>query len=224
MMNERAMAAASALLLAAAGCLGTVTGRAGGKYRIPGAGEERSVGSLVAEGFSVRKIMADRRWFDVLQYCGAVEFVLDRGEKLFRKADLATDMDPTFVHVYEFASTSLMWEVERPQEALALLDKGIHHNPKADRLKLYRAAIVYRRLEDLASELKVIEKLALAPGAPFSLLRILANAYDRTGRYGKAAVVVRHVLQTSSNPDHRRWAAAKQKSLSRKTGRGGGRR
>jgi len=74
---------------------------------------------------AVRKIMADKRWFEVLQYSGDISFLLERGGKLYRKVDLATDMDPTFVHLYEFGAAALMWEVDRPKEALKLLDKGI---------------------------------------------------------------------------------------------------
>jgi tetratricopeptide (TPR) repeat protein len=138
-------------------------------------------------------------------------FILERGRRLFPMADRTTDLDRHFGEVYAFGSAMLMWQCRRPEEAAALLRKGIAYNPRAVRLKYYLAAFTYGRLQDLGREIVALEALARDPGAPFILRRILANAYEKQGRLDRAVMVWRLVWLTSpdSNSDERRWVAVK---------------
>lgn len=201
--------AAATVLLVASAWLGDRVAIHANLRRLPSTGPERSLGSRVAEGLAIRKVAADKQWIEILQYCGDISFLLDRGEKLYAKADRATDMDPKFVHCYKFCGSMLMWQCDRPVEAAGVLKKGIAFNPEDDWLKLYLAAITYRRMSDLASEIAVLEQLAVLPNAPFMLRRILAHAYAKQGRIWHAAAICKLVLKTSAEPRERRWAAAK---------------
>lgn len=200
---------AAAALLLVANLAGDRLAARAAERRLPYAGPERTVGSKVAEGFALRKIMADRRWFEILQYSGDISFVLEKGKDLPRMMEAATDIDPRFVHLYSFGASTLMWELEQPAEAVKLLRKGMTFNPEEKRLKMYLAAIAYREGSDLAGEVGILEALVESPGSPFMLRRILANTYAKMGRYRAAARIATLVLETSGHHAERRWAAAK---------------
>ncbi len=218
----------AALFFGAAVAAGNTIDGLAGNSRLPVVGTdrniraERSLDLKFAVGFATRKATADMRLIDMLQYCSGMPFVLDRGKDLYARAAHRTDLDPQFVHAYRYAGSILMWECDRPVEAVALLKKGMAFNPEEERLKLYLAAIVYSRLNELESEVVVLERLAFERDAPIILRRILTNAYAKQGRIGRAADVCRLVLATSASPNDRRWASVKLRKFSRKLEQGSG--
>ena len=109
----------------------------------------------------------------------------------------------------------LMWECNRPRQAVQLVKKGLAFNPTNTKLKLYLAAFTYSETNKLESEISVLEKLAVEPDAPFMIRRILANLYIKLGRLRYAAAICRLVQETSGHPGERRWAAVKLKLLER---------
>jgi len=177
--------------------------------RLPPLPPSAGLGARIPAALSLRRSAADRMWIDTLQYCGDVSFVIDRGRRLFRLSNATTDLDPGFEEAYAFGAAMLMWQCDRPEEAAALLRKGIAYNPGAVKLKYYLAAFTFSRLKDLAREIGVLEVLVRDPGAPFVLRRILANAYEKQGRPDRAAAIWRLIWLTDRNPSERRWVAAK---------------
>lgn len=177
--------------------------------RLPDAGNGGSLENRLAGGLAIRKTAADWKWIEILQYCGDASFSIDRGSKLSGMAARLADLDPKFVQGFMFNGTMLMWQCGRPVEAAGLLERGIAFNPEEKRLQLYLAAFTYSRMNDLAREIAALERLAFAPDAPFMLLRILSNAYAKNGSIRHAAAICRYVLETSRDPEERRWAEAK---------------
>ena len=207
--------AAAAVLLALSMPSGNRLAEKAAALRLPIAGAETSAAGRIAEGLSLRKVAADWEWFRILQYCADVSFRLTRGAELFERVDRVTDFDPTFTHCFMFGGAMLMWECNRPNQAVELIKKGIAFNPEHAKLKLYLAAFIYSRMNDLKREIAVLDRLAYAPGAPFMLRRILANAYIKQGRLRHAAAICRLVLKFPGHPGERRWAAVKLKLLER---------
>ncbi|MEK7476702.1 MAG: hypothetical protein AAB152_13860 [Candidatus Coatesbacteria bacterium] len=202
-------ALATAIALASAILLGSGIAIEADRLRLPAPPKSAGLGARVAGAFALRRFSADRGWIETLQYCGDTAFVVERGRRLPAMSDATTNLDPRFEEAYAFGAAMLMWQCRRPEEAAALLRRGIAHNPGAIRLKYYLAAFTYGRLKDLGREVAVLEVLARDPGAPFILRRILANAYERQGRLDRAVLVWRLIWLTSANPDERRWVAIK---------------
>jgi tetratricopeptide (TPR) repeat protein len=169
----------------------------------------RTLAGWLARGFSVRKAGADKAWMDILQYCGDSSFYLDKGGKLFGLAEKAVDLDPCFVYVYSFSCSMLMWQCNRPNEAVELLNRGIRNNPGDKWLKLYLAAFTYKRLNDLGSQVKVLEELVNLPSPPPMLYRILANVYSKQGKFKQAAKLWVFIADYSPDGADREWARGK---------------
>ncbi len=199
---------------------GRAVGDRAATLRLPAGDARTPLLARLSEGLSLRRAAGDRGWMDVLLYAGDTSFALDKGSKLFGLARRATDHDPSFREVYLFGGSMLMWQCNRPEEAAALLRRGIEANPADPKLKMYLAAFAYSRLKDLSGEIAALEPLAFEPGAPFIMKRILANAWeakareakrepDRRQALGRAIGIWRHVWLTTDSEEERRWVLIK---------------
>lgn len=204
-MNFRVPAAAA--FLAGAAVLGAVIGREADSLRLPAGDWPAFAGEWAARGLAVRKVAADKKWIDILQYCGDQESVLDRGRKLYSLADQLTDLDPCFVYPYLFSSAMLVWQFDQAKPAVELLKKGMFYNQKEERLKLYLAAFAYSK-DSRAGEIRILEQMVRG-GAPPIARRILANLYVRRGEIDKARGLWRWIVRFSNEKGERRWAAGK---------------
>lgn len=199
-------AAAICLAVAVAAGRGVEARHAG--LRLSPAKKPPSLGFLAAEWFGMRKVMADKRWFDVLQYTADYNYMSDDCRRMIELTESGTDFDPHFIDFYSFGGAMLMWNCRQPDNAARVLRKGIRNNPEYHRFKLYLAAFAYRQHRELAAETQVLEQLAFVPGAPPMLRRILANLYVKTGKIALARAVGRMVLEISTDVSERRWAAS----------------
>ena len=166
--------------------------------------------------FSVRRVMADLRWLDILQYTGDSLYHMDKGHALVDLAGRLTDLDPHFVRPYAFAGALLYWQCDRPVEAADLIRKGIEANPEEAKLKLYLAAFTFSRVEVLKDQVRYLEELADDPDASPIVRRILAHTYARAGDFRRAVAVARLVLDGTTDPAEKRWA---QSAMRRYTAR-----
>ncbi len=157
----------------------------------------------------MRRVAADFIYMELLQYIGGKENYLDRCDRLVQLTNWAIDIDPCFNYIYMFSSGMLMWDCNRPKDALPILEKGIERNPADQRMKLYLAAFTYYRLNDLSGQVKALETLALTPGVPSMVVRILANVYAKQGRIDRAIRIWRYMVRWADNEEDRRWAAAR---------------
>ena len=185
-----------------------ISGKAA-ELRGDGPSMPKTLAEWIGRVFSLRKAGADKYWIDILQYCGGRAFSLDRGDGLVKLSSMATDLDPRFRYVYVFSGSMLMWHCRRPVEAAELLRKGIANNPDDAKLKLYLAAFTYSRLNDLARQVVVLEELAMSPGTPPMLYRMLANVYMKQGRRGQALKMWVFIAEHSEDWLDREWAKGK---------------
>jgi hypothetical protein len=208
-------------LLVAVACLAALLAAGRGlqsrhaDLRLPEGENQPSLGLLAAQGFSLRKVMADKRWFDLLQYTADYGYFQDDCAGLESLAEGGSDFDPTFIDIYSFSGAMLMWKCQKPEAAARLLKKGILFNPTHSNFKLYLAAFAYRQHEELAQETRILEKLALMSDAPPMLRRILVNLYEKIGRRANAIGVCRMIVEISADEGERRWATAKLERLTR---------
>lgn len=117
----------------------------------PGTMDTAQVSSMYALAGEFRTVGANLLWIKADQYHH--EF-LETNEDWTKDKDLLgllkviTDLDPRFLEAYASAAVIYAYGLDDPARACALLEQGIHHNPKA--WSLHRlAAIIYARRMNL---------------------------------------------------------------------------
>jgi len=103
------------------------------------------------------------------------------------------DLDPFFQYAYLYGAGALAWNLNRPDEAVELLKKGIDYmeNYRSDitkdvhesfwQLNLYMSAIVYRKMDDFKKMTYMLEVAVKQPDCPNIIKAILANIYQKEG-------------------------------------------
>jgi hypothetical protein len=127
-----------------------------------------------------------------------------------------TDLDPYFSYAYQYGAGALAWNLNRPAEAVALLQQGIsameRSCPNITRdpgqpfwqLHLYMSAIIYRQAGETEKMLGLLETAAAQPGAPNMIKSILANIYRKDGKYMPALKLWLEIYDSNDPTYHRR--------------------
>lgn len=152
-------------------------------------------------------------WIQVIQYYGDATNSLGRYAKLYDYCSLASDLNPQFISIYTFGANALAFHLKRIDEAARLLEKGIQANPHAERLKFLLAAIGYEHADNAAMIIPVLEEEAGRPDAPPMLANILANTYQKVGRYPEAIQVWKRLLKDADTDEQRITAGQKLQEL-----------
>jgi tetratricopeptide (TPR) repeat protein len=154
-------------------------------------------------------------WIQVIQYYGNGENGADHYSKLYDYCRLASDLNPQFIPVYTYGAAALAYQVNRLDEAVRLLQKGILANPQENRLKLMLAAIAYHSNADYNKEIPFLEFQIAQGNAPTMLVNILANTYMKAGHDEEAIRLWRHILATTDSDVQKEEASKKLKELYR---------
>jgi hypothetical protein len=113
-----------------------------------------------------RQIAADLIWLEVLQHFGLREQTTEGYLWAYHATDVLTDLDPNFVFAYQAGGTVLSVWAKRPHESVALLKKGIRHNPQAWILPFLLGYNYYFELHDPKSAGRYFRMAAMLPGSP----------------------------------------------------------
>jgi tetratricopeptide (TPR) repeat protein len=152
-------------------------------------------------------------WIKVIQYYGDSVNSLTRYAKMYDYCSLASDLNPKFISVYTFGAAVLAFHVKRIDEALQLLRKGILANPTDQRLKLMYAAIAFQNAEQYEKVIPFLETQINRGDAPFMMVNILANTYEKVGRYKDAIHIWLKIQKESDQDDVKIQAAQKLQEL-----------
>lgn len=154
---------------------------------------------LAASG--LRAAAADLAWVQLLQYmAGNLPGLADRpGRRHDRVLELSRRvfrLDPSFSRAVLYGASVLGWfeEVDRPEEAGALLEEAIRRRPEEPLFKLYLAALAFKRRGDDAGMVALLERSFDDPTTPTTMKAILANLYARRGEDEKALAAWRRIL------------------------------
>jgi tetratricopeptide (TPR) repeat protein len=146
-------------------------------------------------------------WIQVIQYYGDVNNSVDRYSKLYDYCSLASDLNPCFIPIYTYGGAALAFHLKRPEQAERLLQKGILSNPDETRLKLLYASIAFENAGQYDKLIPFLEAQIEQGGAPTLLIHILANTYQKVGRYHEAIALWKRILKTSDSNSQRIEAA-----------------
>jgi hypothetical protein len=127
------------------------------------------------------EIVADLVWLRMIQYYGHHSQGDRRFDYLGHILDVLTDLDPRFVHAYTFGALLLTDDAKNPARGLAILEKGVTHNPMDWRLPFMSGFIHYVFLGDNDAAGKSFRASSSLPGAPDFVKRFAAFAHQRKG-------------------------------------------
>lgn len=122
-----------------------------------------------------RQIIADVIWIKVVQHFGERNQVPEGYRWAYHAVDVLTDLDPKFVMAYEAAGTILGVWAGQTRESIAILEKGINHNPDVWRLPFVLGYDYFFELCELAKAAEYFRRASLLPGAPQYLPSLAAR-------------------------------------------------
>lgn len=170
-----------------------------------------AVASRVALSFDT--LVADFYWMRALQHFGATR-LRNQGTKRFENLhaflDMATSLDPRFTVAYRFGAIFLSEQPPggpgRPDQAIALLEKGARHDPR--RWEYYQdiGFVHYWWTGDYVSAAAAFSKGSAVPGAPWWLKSLAAVTLAQGGDRQTSRLLWRALAQTPDNEFLRRDA------------------
>lgn len=135
--------------------------------------------NILGTAFGLRALTSDFYYISFLQYYGDLRNAKVRYKDLINYLNDATDADPSFEFVYLYGSAILAFNLQRYDEAVKLIEKGLSYNPKLWRLRLYLGAIAYKEADNKEKYIKFLEDAIRYEDHPAILDRLLGNIYEQ---------------------------------------------
>lgn len=128
-----------------------------------------------------RQMASDLLWLKVVQHFGERKQTKEGWIWAYHATDVVTDLDPKFAFAYQAAGTVLGVWAGRLQESIAILTKGMRHNPEVWQLPFIVGYDYFYELCDPASAAPYFRTASLLPGAPEYLPKLAARMTVATG-------------------------------------------
>jgi tetratricopeptide (TPR) repeat protein len=170
---------------------------------------ERSVLYVTSPGVLRRMVLsfdalaADVYWIRALQHYGGDRLAEDkprRYELLYPLLDLTTSLDPYFTIAYRFGAVFLSEPYPggagRPDQAIALLRKGIAAEPEKWQYYHDIAFVHYWQLGDMQEAARWFRRAAEQPGAPNWLESVAASMLIQGGDRASARLLLHELLRS----------------------------
>jgi hypothetical protein len=128
-----------------------------------------------------RQLVADLIWLQAVQHIGAPRDTQQGYRWTYHAVDVLTDLDPTFVPPYQATGVFLGVLAGHADEGVAILDKGIRHNPAIWQFPFLAGYISYYERCDPAVGGRYLRQAAQVPGAPAYLPKLAARMTVESG-------------------------------------------
>lgn len=128
-----------------------------------------------------RQVVADLIWLQAVQHIGAKRDTQLGYTWTYHAVDVLTDLDPTFVPPYQATGLFLGVLVGRHDEGLAILSKGLRHNPSNWQLPFLAGYISYYERCDAVGAGEFFRIAAQVPGSPSYLPQLAARMTVESG-------------------------------------------
>lgn len=128
-----------------------------------------------------RHIAADLIWLKAVQYFGDMKQTTGGFRWAYHATDVVTDLDPKFVGAYYAGGTVLGVWSGLMDDSIALLRKGMTHNPNDWRLPFLIGYDYFYELCDPANGAKYFQLASTLPGAPAYLAGLAARLSVESG-------------------------------------------
>ena len=133
-----------------------------------------------------RQAAADLIWIKAVQHLGERKPSAQSYLWAYHAADVLTDLDPKFAMAYQSVGTILGVWAERPKESIAILTKGMQHNPTVWELPFYVGYVYFYVLNQPGDAAKYFQIASELPGAPEYLPRLAARMTVEGGDHDAA--------------------------------------
>lgn len=143
--------------------------------------------------------LADLAWLRAIQYYGHHRLTDRKYEMMGHIFDIVTTLDPQFIQAYVFGAVVLSQDAGKPYEGLALLRKGMRHNPENWLLAFETGFIYYVVLRDYRSAGRYFALSSRLPNAPGYTSRFAAFVEERAGHTETALQLWEEVAAASQN-------------------------
>ncbi len=127
------------------------------------------------------QIVADLIWLKAVQHFGERQQTKKGYKWAYHAVDVVTDLDPKFSFAYRAAGTILGVWAGLVQESIAILSKGMRHNPEVWELPFYLGYDYFFELHDPKSAALYFQKAAELPGSPAYLPKLAARMTVEAG-------------------------------------------
>lgn len=153
-----------------------------------------------------RDVVADVLWFRAMQYYGEWRLGNHSLEFFMHIVNCVVELDPHFEEGYRFASLVLADDMERPDDGIALLRRGMESNPQSWWLPFEAGFIEYVVRMDEPAALAWFQRAADVPGAPDFPRRFAAFVAGRAGDLQVSLVLWQTIAETTQNERLRKKA------------------
>jgi tetratricopeptide (TPR) repeat protein len=133
-----------------------------------------------------RQAVADLIWIKAVQHLGERKPSIQSYLWAYHAADVLTDLDPKFAFVYQSVGTVLGVWAERPNESIAILTKGMAHNPTVWELPFFVGYDYYYLLNQPREASRFFQRAAEIPGSPDYLPRLAVRMSVEAGDHAAA--------------------------------------
>ena len=128
-----------------------------------------------------RQIAADLIWLKAVQHFGERKQTTEGYLWAYHAVDVLTDLDPKFTSAYQAAGIVLGVWANLPAESIALLTKGMRHNPDVWQLPFYVGYDYFYELHDPVQAAIYLRMASELPGAPAYLPKLAARMTVEAG-------------------------------------------
>ncbi len=122
-----------------------------------------------------RHLVADLVWIKVVQHFGEHNPTPSGYRWAYHAVDVVTDLDPEFVMAYQAAGTVLGVWAGQTRNSIAILEKGMKHNPSVWRLPFLVGYDYFYELCEPTRAAEYFRKASLLPGSPEYLPALAAR-------------------------------------------------
>ncbi|MFH0778633.1 MAG: hypothetical protein V2A71_08385 [Candidatus Eisenbacteria bacterium] len=143
--------------------------------------------------------LADIAWLRAIQYYGHHRLTDQKYELMAHIFDVVTTLDPQFIQAYVFGAIVLSQDAGQPEEAIALLKKGLRNNPENWRLAFETGFVYYLTLRDYSRAGEYFALAARLPCAPEFTSRFAAFVKERAGETETALALWQQAAETTKN-------------------------
>jgi tetratricopeptide (TPR) repeat protein len=163
-------------------------------------------------------LMADIYWTRAVQYFGTHHHLAARSfDALAPLLDITTTLDPKLLVAYQFGANFLSpkppFGAGQPEQAVALVEKGIQANPDTWKLYYELGFIYYMEMKDYTKAAAAFERGSRVPGAHPFLKILAANMAQHAGDVQMARAMWTTTYQTSEDKQIRGNAVAHLRAL-----------
>ena len=128
-----------------------------------------------------RQMAADLIWLKAVQHFGERKQTTEGYLWAYHAVDVLTDLDPKFAFAYQASGIVLGVWANLPRESIALLTKGMRHNPEVWQLPFYVGYDYFYEVHDPVQAAKYLRIASELPGAPAYLPKLAARMTVEAG-------------------------------------------